>query len=156
LQFPVPKPTALIAGLFVALLLAACSAGTQAVGGDTSEGGGPTIAIATPADGAEVSVPFDVHLESNVQLGAPETGNHHAHLYFDTNTDSADYDIVYGNRWQVTRTLGPGRHTITVALANPDHSLAGPTQTISVTIGGAAPDGEPSQPIGSPPPAIEY
>jgi len=72
-----------------------------------------------------------------VPLGEPESGNHHAHLYFDTDTASADYDIVYGNAWQVTRSLAPGQHTIIVALANPDHSLAGPTQRITVTVGAA-------------------
>lgn len=156
MQFPVPKSTAVIAGLVIAMVLAACSTGTQAVGDDAGGGGAPTIAIATPADGAEVSIPFDVQLESNVPLGEPETGNHHAHLYFDTNTDSADYDIVYGNSWQVTRSLAPGQHRITVALANADHSLAGPTQTITVTVAGSDTQGDASQPASSPPPAIDY
>jgi hypothetical protein len=84
-----------------------------------------------------VTVPFDVQLDSSVELGEPETGNHHAHLYFDTSTDAADYDIVYGTSWQVTRELTPGTHTITVALANPDHSLAGPTGQITVNVTGS-------------------
>ena len=105
----------------------------------TSGGGvnGMTIGVTAPSDGAEVSIPFDVTLQSNVPLGPPETGNHHAHLYFDTGTDATDYDIVYGNTWQVTRQLSPGKHTIIAALANPDHSLAGPTQTFTVTVGGS-------------------
>jgi hypothetical protein len=141
----------------VALLVAACSSGA---GGGAS---GATIGFATPANGAQVTIPFDVRIDSSVALGQPETGNHHAHLYFDTGTDAADYDIVYGNSWQVTRALAPGQHTIIVALANPDHSLAGPTQTITVTVGGAAGSGEPSGSggapasggdVGSPPPSV--
>jgi hypothetical protein len=112
----------------IAMVAAACS---DAAGGNAGE---QTIAIASPADGATVSIPFDVQLESSVPIGEPETGNHHAHLYFDTDTDAADYDIVYTNTWQVTRDLAPGEHTIIVALANPDHSLAGPTQEIHVTV----------------------
>jgi hypothetical protein len=119
----------------VALLVAACSSGSQSGGGG---GQAATIGIASPANGAQVTIPFGVQLDSSVPLGQPETGNHHAHLYFDTGTDAADYDIVYGNTWQVTRPLAPGQHTIIVALANPDHSLAGPTQTITVTVGGGA------------------
>jgi hypothetical protein len=114
--------------------VAACSSGSQSGGG----GQAATISFAAPANGAQVTIPFGVQLDSSVPLGQPETGNHHAHLYFDTGTDAADYDIVYGNTWQVTRPLAPGKHTIIVALANPDHSLAGPTQTITVTVGGGA------------------
>ena len=129
---------ALALASMVAVVAVACS---EAAGGNAGE---QTIAIASPADGATVSIPFDVQLESSVPLGEPETGNHHAHLYFDTDTNAADYDIAYGTTWQVTRDLAPGEHTITVALANPDHSLAGPTQEIHVTVSadGGSGDGE--------------
>jgi hypothetical protein len=138
LHFPTLKVRGLVAAIAVAVALGACSLGTQAGGGGASD---MTLKIASPANGAEVSIPFDVRLESSVPLGAVETGNHHAHLYFDTDTSAADYDIVYGNSWQVTRSLSPGKHTIIAALANPDHSLAGPTQTISVTVTGSGPGG---------------
>jgi hypothetical protein len=144
----VTKARSLVLAVALALVVGACSAAVQAGGGT---GGGATISIASPAEGAEVSVPFDVQLESNVPLGTPDTGNHHAHLYFDTGTDAADYDIVYGTSWQVTRPLSPGKHTIIAALANPDHSLAGPTQTITVTVvgsGAGGPSGAPSAPTG--------
>jgi hypothetical protein len=139
--------------IVVALIVAACSSGGQAgaPGGSGVAANGAAISITAPADGAEVSVPFDVQLDSTVSLGEPETGDHHAHLYFDTSTDAADYDIVYGTSSQVTRPLEPGQHTITVALANPDHSLAGPTQSITVTVTGSAPAGGPAD--ASPPPA---
>jgi hypothetical protein len=136
----------------IALAVAACAPGSQAGGTSGAQAGGgtsgnPTISIAVPADGATVQVAFDVQLESSVPLGDPETGNHHAHLYFDTEPGGADYDIVYGNTWQVTRQLTPGQHTVTVALANPDHSLAGPTQSITIQVGaGAAGGGASSAP----------
>jgi hypothetical protein len=121
---------ALIAIAAIVLTVAACA---QAAGeGDT---GDLSIAIAAPSSGAQVSVPFEVQLDASGPLGEPGTGNHHAHLYFDTDTSSADYDIVYGNTWQVTRNLAPGEHRIIAALANPDHSLAGPTQEITVVVG---------------------
>jgi hypothetical protein len=126
---------ALALASIVAMVAVACS---DAAGGNAGE---QTIAIASPADGATVSIPFDVQLESSVPIGEPETGNHHAHLYFDTDTNAADYDIVYSTTWQVTRDLAPGEHTIIVALANPDHSLAGPTQEIHVTVSGAGGSG---------------
>jgi hypothetical protein len=119
----------------VAMVAVACSA---AAGGNAGEA---TISIASPADGATVSIPFDVQLESSVPIGEPDTGNHHVHLYFDTDTNAADYDIVYSTTWQVTRDLAPGEHTIIAALANPDHSLAGPTQEIHVTVSGSGGSG---------------
>jgi hypothetical protein len=146
------KVLALIAA--VALAIAACSggSGTAAEAGD----GNLAIAVASPRSGAEVSIPFEVQLESGSQLGEPGTGNHHAHLYFDTDTSAADYDIVYGNSWQVTRDLAPGEHTIVAALANPDHSLAGPTHeiTVVVTEGAGASDGAAGEPSTAPEPVI--
>jgi hypothetical protein len=127
----------LLAALSITLVVAACSSGTNAAGAQAAGGGATTISITTPADGAQVSVPFDVEVGSSVPLGAPDTGDHHAHLYFDTSTDSGDYDIIYGTSWQVTRTLTPGPHRLTLALANADHSLAGPTATITVNVTGS-------------------
>lgn len=164
MHVPHPRPRGLLIGaalaVTVALVAAACSTGTPA-GGSGAPGGDLTIAISAPANGAQVTLPFEVQLQSNVALGAPETGDHHAHLYFDTGTDATDYDIVYGTTWQVTRPLSPGTHTIVAALANPDHSLAGPTQTITVTVTGAGSgDGSGSPPAGSPaassPPTYSY
>jgi hypothetical protein len=70
---------------------------------------------------------------------------------------------VYGTTWQVVRQLTPGEHTITVALANPDHSLAGPTEQIHVTVGddGATDGGgmsasQPASPAPSEAPEIQY
>ena len=117
--------------LVVALALVAAACSVNAGTGSASEA---TIGFVSPSDGATVSIPFDVKLRASEPLGDPSTGNRHAHLYFDTGTDAADYDIVYGTTWQVTRQLAPGQHTLTVALANPDHSLVGPTQQITVTV----------------------
>jgi hypothetical protein len=128
--------------------IAACTSGGQAAGGSAAQGA--TIGFGAPQDGATVPIPFDVQLDSSVPLGEPSTGNHHAHLYFDTGTDAADYDIVYGTSWQVTRQLAPGEHMITVALANPDHSLAGPTQEITVTVGRGGGSGGSPAPAASP------
>lgn len=137
-----------VAAIAIALVATACSARAE-----TSDA---TIGFVVPSDSATVVVPFEVQLEASVPLGAPETGNNHAHLYFDTGTDSADYDIVYGTTWEVTRQLSPGEHTITVALANPDHSLAGPTQEITVTVA-AGEDGDGSAaPAPTAPPTVDY
>lgn len=124
----------LAARAVIALVVSACTGG--GAGSDDL-----TLTVVAPADGAEVSIPFDVEVASNVPLDAPETGNHHVHLYFDTDISSPDYDLVYGTTWQVTRELTPGEHTIIASLRNPDHSDAGPNQTFSITVGEAGQDG---------------
>ncbi len=139
-------------GVAVALITAACSVGA----GDGANVDEATIGFVTPSDGATVSMPFDVELEASVPLDEPGTGNHHAHIYFDTSTDSADYDIVYGTSWQVDRPLMPGEHTMIVALANPDHSLAGPTQEIRVTLDGEGGGADDAGSSASPQPTIDY
>jgi hypothetical protein len=145
---------AIAAGAALALMATACSAGA----GAGEQATDATIGFVSPSDGATVSIPFDVELEASEPLDEPTTGNRHAHIYFDSSTDAADYDIVYGTTWQVTRELAPGDHTLIVALANPDHSLAGPMQEITVTVGadgGEATDGGAGA-SPTPPPTIDY
>lgn len=139
-------------GLGLAFVLGACDVYALPAGGGSDPGSGDdlTVSLAAPVDGAEVTVPFDVTLDSNVALGPPESGNRHVHLFFDTDTDSADYDIVYGDTAQVSRELAPGEHTIIASLRNPDHSDAGPSQTISVIVTDASGEGAGPDPLATP------
>jgi hypothetical protein len=116
----------------VALLAAACGGGgtSQAGGGD---GGGMSLTIASPADGASVTEPFTLKVASSVPLGEPDTGRHHVHIWFDG--QEADYEINYTDTFQV-EGLPAGEHVLTAALANADHSLAGPRSQITVTVAG--------------------
>lgn len=119
-------------GAILALVLAACTAS-----GDTGGGadGDLSIAFVNPTDGAEVEPGFELQVESNVPLDAPETGERHVHFYYDTDINSADYQIVYGDSATIDRELTPGEHTIIASLRNADHSDAGPMDEITVTVG---------------------
>lgn len=119
----------------VALLAAACGEG-GGLGDDGAAGGGGegmTIGIASPADGADVTQPFTLKVTTSVPLDDPETGRHHVHVWFDG--QEADYKINYTDTFQV-EGLAPGEHVITAALANADHSLAGPKSEVTVAVGG--------------------
>ena len=96
-----------------------------------------SVHISSPSPDAQVSTPFDLQLESNVPLGPPETGQHHVHLYYDTTSPDGPYDLVYDNTAHVSG-LTPGVHTILASLRNPNHSDAGPSEIISVTVVGSA------------------
>jgi hypothetical protein len=138
----------------LALLAAACSgddddtvAGGPATegsgGGDSGGGGGDgdmTISIADPADSATVEPGFQVEVDPSVDVGEPDTGLHHVHLYYDGNQSDGEYDIVYSvdEPWTVDRDLSPGEHTIEAVIANADHSLTDARDEVTVTVGEGA------------------
>jgi hypothetical protein len=139
----------------LALLTAACSGddddtvagdpGAETGGGSDSGGGGGgdgdlTISIADPADGATVDPGFQVEVDPSVDVGEPDTGLHHVHLYYDGNQSDGEYDIVYSidEPWTVDRDLPPGEHTIEAFIANADHSLTDASDEITVMVGEGA------------------
>lgn len=131
--------------LILAVLAAACGDGssTTSASGSGAAGNNLSIRITQPADGADVTLPFDVALDSSVPVGKPDTGLHHIHIYYDGNTNEGDYDIVYSvdKPWTVERSLEPGEHTIEAVIANADHSLTDARQEITVNVTGAAEGG---------------
>jgi hypothetical protein len=127
-----------LVGLFaLTLVAAACGDGATASGG----GSDLSVSIVAPADGASVSEPFTVKLDSSVSLGDPSTGEHHVHLCFDGASCDSEYTLVYGDSIPVT-DLPSGEHTIEASLRNADHSDAGAqTDSITVMITGSATTG---------------
>jgi hypothetical protein len=139
----------------LALLAAACSGdddddtvagdpGAESGGGSDSGGGGSdgdlTISIADPTDGATVESGFQVEVDPSVDIGEPDTGLHHVHLYYDGNQSEGEYDIVYSadEPWTVERDLEPGEHTIEAFIANADHSLTDASDEVTVMVGEGA------------------
>lgn len=127
--------------LALALLGAACgddsSSNTSTGAGGSS--GGMSISIVEPKDGATVGKPFEVKVDSNTKFGKPDTGLHHVHIYYDgRSTNTADYDIIYGNETDVSRDLSPGKHTIEAVIANPDHSTTDASAKITVNVSASA------------------
>lgn len=122
------------AALFaLALVAAACSSA------GASTGGGMTLKISSPTDGATVSEPFKVTFDSSVPLGKPTTGDHHVHLCFDGGScdELSQSVIAYGDSVMVSN-LSPGMHTIEASLRNADHSDTGVSTTISVNVSGGS------------------
>jgi hypothetical protein len=120
----------------VALLAAACGGGGLGYGDDGAAAGGGdgmTIGITSPANGSEVTQPFTLKVSSSEPLGDPGSGRHHVHVWFDGK--EADYKINYTDTFKV-EGLPAGEHAITAALANADHSLAGPRSQVTVTVAG--------------------
>ena len=119
-----------LAGLPILALVAVACGSSAASGGSDSL----SMSISSPMQGAEVSSPFTVSVEASVPLDEPSTGEHHVHLCFDGEDCDAEYKLVYGNTFEVD-DLSPGEHTIQASLRNADHSDAGVSDEITVTIG---------------------
>jgi hypothetical protein len=129
--------------LVVPLTLAATACGDDddsTTTGQSGNGGGDsemTVDIASPSDADDVEVPFDVQVDSSVELGDTDTGLHHVHLYYDGRSDDqADYDVVYDDSFTVERDLGEGEHTVEAVIANADHSLTDASAEITVNVTG--------------------
>jgi hypothetical protein len=141
------RPTRAAALLPVAAMLAAIAltvAGCQpqpgsggSVQAGNSQAGAQQLSFQTPAAGATVTSPVSVTINvSGAEIGQPETGRMHLHLYVD---DSSQYKILYAPSGQVP--VPPGAHTLKAVLAQPNHSETGVTATQQVEVkgGGQAP-----------------
>lgn len=128
---------AVVAVAALALLAGACGdddGDTEASGG--GGGDGLDITITSPADGEAVEAPFEVEVDTGVDIGEPDTGLHHVHLYYDGG--DSDYDMAFEPTFTVERDLEPGEHTIEAVIANADHSLTDARDEVTVTVGGGA------------------
>jgi hypothetical protein len=129
----------------VALLGAACGSSEDGGSSNTeaAAGGGGALTITAPEDGAELTIPFTIELDSADALGAPETGEHHVHIFYDG--DDSEYEVVTSDSFQVT-DLSPGHHSVTASLRNADHSAAGTDVTVHLLVleeeGGGSDDNE--------------
>lgn len=145
-----------VAGVVAAgvLLLGACGGDDEddATGDDEPAGaeeGAPaapeeamTVGFASPGDGESVDAAgFEVAFDSSVPIGEPSSGDHHVHLFYDGDTSTGAYDMVFADTFTVDR-LEEGEHTVEAVLANPDHTLTDTRAEITVQVGGAggAPD----------------
>jgi hypothetical protein len=126
------KTLALSATTLVALsMLAACGGDSDAASGD---GGSPSLSITSPDDGDTVGGDVEVTWDADVELGPPDSGLEHVHVFVDGLSD--DYTVVGGNSFTV-EGLSPGEHTIDVTLQHADHSSAGAEDHVDVTVNGS-------------------
>ena len=125
--------------LAVALLVAAAcgdDSTAEAAGGN----GEPAISIESPADGDEVTLPLEVEVSTSVDIGPEESGKDHWHLFVDG--EELEYTVETSSETELDG-LSPGDHTINATLQHADHSSAGASDEITVTVtGGAAGGGD--------------
>jgi hypothetical protein len=114
----------------IGLLAAACGGDSDAATATGDDG--TTLSITAPSDGAEVSVPFTVEIDSSEQIGTTDTGLHHVHVYWDG--DESAFTLVETDSVEIT-DAPEGQHTLTASLHNADHTPAGVEVDITLTVG---------------------
>ena len=132
--------------LAVIVVIAVIAAGVGAVyySGYAPAGMSPTVSISSPANGATVTGSSVSVSISSTNFNVPTQG--HYHIYLDNTLVMA-----YSQASTVTfNNVAPGTHTISVYLANPDHSLLNPEVSKSITINVAAQASNPTVSISSP------
>ena len=122
----------LMAVAAIGLLVAACGGDSDAATATATGDDGTTLSITAPSDGAQVSVPFTVEVDSSEEIGATDTGLHHVHVYWDG--DESAFTLVETDSVEIT-DAPEGQHTLTASLHNPDHTPAGVEVDITLTVG---------------------
>ena len=121
-----------VAGLALVGTACASKTSTSSGGSGGGSGGGRSIAVVSPANGATVSSPVILNLKATgAKIGTPDTGDMHFHIYVD---GSSNYTIAYTTRASVP--VSPGKHTLRIVLAEPNHQETSTTTSITVDVSG--------------------
>jgi hypothetical protein len=131
----------------IGLAVAGCAKSNYgSSGGGGAQSGGnassnASVAFASPSAGAKVTSPVEVAFTvQGAQIGQPETGRMHFHVYVD---QSSDYKILYSMSGKVD--VPAGQHTLKVVLAQPNHTETSTTATEQVDVtGGSGGGGAPT------------
>ena len=119
-------------GLVAGAALVAASCGDES-DSERASGEALDVSIAEPADGADVGGQFTVRMTPNVDVGAPDTGLHHLHLYYDGKTGDGEFDMVFSDTATVSG-LEPGEHVIEAVIVTSDHSPTDARAEITVNV----------------------
>jgi hypothetical protein len=110
----------------VLLVLASC-AEEQPTGGDGRE---VSIIVESPTDGEQVASPVELRLSvSDVEIGPPDTGLMHFHVYVG---DAADYQVLTSLSGEVPAPRG--QQTLQIVLAEPNHTETNVSTMVSVEV----------------------
>lgn len=97
-----------------------------------------TVEIDSPAEDAEVGLPFTIELTTNAELGPPESGLHHAHVFFDGDMDN--FEIVDAETWEIAADspiaagIETGERVLNVTLHTANHEPVGAQDEITIQL----------------------
>lgn len=122
----------------IALIVAGCASSDNGTSSGGAQSGGNSskvsVGFAKPTSGAKVTSPVDVAFTAQgAEIGQPETGKMHFHLYID---QSSEYKIIYSMNSKVD--VPAGQHTLKVVLAQPNHTETSTTASEQVDVTGSS------------------
>ena len=93
-------------------------------------------------------MPLKVEVDTSVEIGPEESGKDHWHLFVDG--EELEYSVETSNEAMLDDLL-PGEHTINATLQHADHSPAGASDEIALTVTGGATGGDDEEESGTDP-----
>jgi hypothetical protein len=111
------------------LVLASC-AGREPVDAGGGAGDGPALTVVEPADGSAVTSPVTFRVSvSGAEIGPPDTGLMHLHVYVG---DGGDYAVVTEGSGEIAAP--EGEQTLRFVLSEPNHSETDVSATVTVDV----------------------
>jgi hypothetical protein len=108
----------------------------------------PELAVTTPEAGATVTVPFEVRVESSVELGAIDDELHHLHIWFD---DPSGQPLIVESGTATVEDAPAGETAMIVQVHTFDHQPASDQVSVPLVVQ-AGSGGQTS----GPPPGNDY
>jgi hypothetical protein len=131
-----PAIRSLAAGVAAGLLLATaagCAAEDSDGPGLPAGGADVSLDVVTPGDGDTVTVPFEVSVDSDVELGRAADEMHHLHVWFGEDQD--DFDLYESDTARISDAPN-GETTMWVQVHTFDHQPASDPVGVSLAIEG--------------------
>lgn len=110
--------------------------------GQPPAGDEPALSVTTPADGDAVTVPFEVSVDSNVELGAITEELHHLHVWFG---DLSGQPLIIESDTTMIEDAPNGETTMIVQVHTFDHVPASEPVEVSLVVEGGS-GGDPGPP----------
>lgn len=151
-------PFAVALALGLAIALAGCA---QPEGDNDSTTGDPpaagqgdqaaqTLTVNSPGDGDTVTVPFEVSVDSSVELGSIDEQLHHLHIWFG---DTSGQPLIIESDTATIDTAPDGETTMIVQVHTFDHQPASDQVSVPLVVQGG---GNGEDPGYSPPGGNDY
>jgi len=117
-------------------------------GGDppaAGQGDAPTLAVTAPGDGETVTVPFEVSVDSNMELGTITEELHHLHIWFG---DTSGQPLIVESDTTMVENAPDGETTMIVQVHTFDHQPASDQVSVPLVVQGGG--------TGEAPPGNDY
>lgn len=105
-----------------------------------------TLEIVSPSDGDEVGLPFTIEFSTDAELGPPDSGLHHAHVFVDG--DMSNFEIVDSETFEITADspimagVEAGQRELNVSLHTATHEPVGPADEVTIQLADDGTEGD--------------